>query len=175
MALVECRLKKRTGKREGNWHAVGRRCQCGGEGVVSGKLWCARAESGICAQGPALAQLRTGSWKTIGFGGALATRSPTGRNRGDPARKLQLQPVSVLGELTIGRGDVLQKSRRGCRPLQRLWRTDCRVVRHCRSPQAGEWTRTPDHLVRSHTNEFSISTKIVTCVACCNRKPDVTR
>ncbi len=76
-ALVGCRLKERTGKREGNWHAIGQRCQCGG--LVRGKLWCARAEAGICAQGPGLDQLRSGPWETIGFGGALATRSPTGR------------------------------------------------------------------------------------------------
>ena len=36
-------------------------------------------------------------------------------------------------------------------------------------------TRAPDHLVRSHTDQFNISTRTVTCDACRIRKPDVTR
>ena len=34
---------------------------------------------------------------------------------------------------------------------------------------------TRDHLIRSHTDEFNISTRTVTCDACRIRKPDVTR
>jgi hypothetical protein len=36
-------------------------------------------------------------------------------------------------------------------------------------------TLTPDHLVRSHGDEFNYSTKTVTCDACRIRKHDVTR
>jgi len=35
-------------------------------------------------------------------------------------------------------------------------------------------TRTPDHLIRSHTDGFNISTRTVTCDACRVRKTDVT-
>jgi len=36
-------------------------------------------------------------------------------------------------------------------------------------------TRTPNHLIRSHTDKFNISIETVTCDACRIRKPDVTR
>ncbi len=42
-------------------------------------------------------------------------------------------------------------------------------------PGAPGGTRTPDHLVRSHIDEFNILTRTVTCDACRIRKPDVTR
>jgi hypothetical protein len=47
------------------------------------------------------------------------------------------------------------------------------------APSAGSARGPPlgdiDHLVRSHTDKFKISTRTVTCDACHIRKPDVTR
>ena len=43
------------------------------------------------------------------------------------------------------------------------------------NPGAPGGTRTPDRLVRSHTDAINISTRTVTCDACRIRKPDVTR